>query len=146
MTAPWVRNYIGIPFISKGRTHEGCDCYGLARLVWTEQYGFVRLPLLDGNYTNALNAGTTRPLFDFYMPLILGKRKDEPDTADAVVILVRGQPTHLAVYAGDGYILHTTVHTGSVLQRLSDRDLAGRIEGFYGVKTSYADTSVLDGI
>jgi hypothetical protein len=25
----WVKNYIGLPFASIGRTREGCDCYGL---------------------------------------------------------------------------------------------------------------------
>jgi murein DD-endopeptidase / murein LD-carboxypeptidase len=140
--APWARIYIGIPFLSGGRSHSSSDCYGLLRMVWTEQYG-IDMPLLSGRYGNAVDFRETEPLFSALLPLLAGKPHTVPQTGDAAVILNGGKPTHLGVYAGAGYILHTTVQTGSVLQRMTDRDLAGRIEGYYGIKTPDTDTPVL---
>ena len=39
----WVSRYFGIPFIDRGLTRDGCDCWGLVRLVILEQTG-VKLP------------------------------------------------------------------------------------------------------
>ncbi|MGE0256923.1 MAG: peptidoglycan endopeptidase [Alphaproteobacteria bacterium] len=49
----WVAEYIGIPFLEHGRDRGGCDCWGLARLVWAERAG-VAVP----------DAGTQYPGFD----------------------------------------------------------------------------------
>ena len=61
MIYEWVKKYIGIPFISNGRTLEGCDCYGLVRLVLRNEYG-ITLPELSNDYSNALNIKETARL------------------------------------------------------------------------------------
>jgi len=43
---------VGIPWLDKGRDREGCDCWGLARLVYREMLG-VELPSYDGDYVSA---------------------------------------------------------------------------------------------
>lgn len=141
MIAAWAKNYIGIPFVSGGRTRDGVDCYGLVRLVWKEQFEY-ELPLLSNQYENALATNQTNPLVNKYKPLLVGTRKKVPELGNLVVILNGGLPTHLAIYAGDNYILHTVKKVGTVLQRLSDYDLKNRIEGYYGIKTKNSDSSV----
>jgi cell wall-associated NlpC family hydrolase len=130
---PWVRNYIGIPFRSNGRDREGCDCYGLVRLVLAEEFG-VLLPALSDDYADALNVAETARLFRENMPVLLADRREEPEAGFLAIIRERGRPCHLGVCAGDGYILHTTARTGSVAQRASHPDLQGRIEGYYRVR------------
>lgn len=136
----WVRQYIGIPFITGGRTHQGCDCYGLFRLIYAEQNNML-LPDLHDLYQNALDTDVTSPIIRRYLPLLTGHRKENPQEKDAVLMLVKGHPTHIAMFVGDNYILHTTEKTGSVLQRLSDPEIQGRIEGYYAIKTADTDTS-----
>lgn len=48
----WAREYIGIPFLDKGRTRDGCDCWGLNRLIWAEHFS-VRVPSFSETYSEA---------------------------------------------------------------------------------------------
>ena len=41
----WCNNYINISFLDHGRSKEGCDCWGLARIIYKEQLD-IDLPLL----------------------------------------------------------------------------------------------------
>jgi cell wall-associated NlpC family hydrolase len=127
---PWVKNYIGIPFVSNGRTHEGCDCYGLVRLVLSEEFN-ITLPELSNDYKNALNVREVAALFEKNMPVLLASRCETPEEKSLAIIRERGRLCHIGMYAGDGYILHTTAETGSVCQRISHPELSDRIEGYY---------------
>jgi len=132
MMYAWVKNYIGIPFVSGGRTAEGCDCYGLVRLVLDNEYG-VRLPELSDDYENALNIAETAKLFAEKRPVLAAEKLTGPREWAVVVITEQGHPCHLGIVAGDGYILHTGIKTGSVCQRATHPGLRGRIEGYYHV-------------
>jgi cell wall-associated NlpC family hydrolase len=129
---PWVKNYIGIPFVSNGRTREGCDCYGLCRLVLMGEFE-ITLPALSNDYKNARNVRETAGLFEKNMPVLLASRSESPEEKTLAIIRERGRLCHIGIYAGDGYILHTTAGTGSVCQRISHPELSGRIEGYYHV-------------
>ena len=130
--APWAKDYVGIPFASGGRDRGGAYCYGLVRLVRTEQFG-SRLPLLSGDYADAGNFAETEALLRSLRPLLAGTPVETPETGDVCVIRFHGLPAHLGISAGGGWLLHTLKGTGSVLQRISDPRLAGRIEGWYRV-------------
>jgi len=47
----WVTTYIEIPWRDGGRTREGCDCYGLVRLVLRDQLG-IEVDAYDQFYTS----------------------------------------------------------------------------------------------
>jgi cell wall-associated NlpC family hydrolase len=129
----WVKKYIGIPFVSNGRTPDGCDCYGLVRLVLRNEYG-LNLPELSDNYSDALNMKETARLFAEQLPVLAGKKIEEPCDGDVVVITEHGVAAHIGIVAGGGYILHTGIKTGSVCQRETHPGLRGRIEGYYRVR------------
>jgi len=128
----WVKKYIGIPFASNGRTTDGCDCYGLVRLVLRNEYG-VDLPLLSDDYTDALNAAETARLFAENLPVLAGEKTAGPQEGAVAVITEHGRPAHIGIVAGGGCILHTGIKTGSVCQRETHPGLRGRIEGYYRV-------------
>jgi cell wall-associated NlpC family hydrolase len=128
----WVKKYIGIPFVSNGRTIEGCDCYGLARLVLHNEYG-INLPELSDDYSNALNLAETARLFAEKRPVLAAEKLPGPMERAVAVITEHGVPAHIGIAAGGGYVLHTGVKTGAVCQRETHPGLRGRIEGYYRV-------------
>ncbi|MDR1506576.1 MAG: C40 family peptidase [Treponema sp.] len=130
--APWAKKYVGIPFASGGRSRSGLDCYGLVRMVRVEQFD-DDLPLFSDDYTDADNFTETEKLMREQRPLLAGRQVREPAPGDVCVIRFHGLPTHLGIYAGGGWLLHTLRGFDSVLQRISDPILAGRIEGWYRV-------------
>jgi hypothetical protein len=130
---PWVKNYIGIPFLSNGRTKDGCDCYGLVRLVLQNEYGMF-LPELSDDYTDARNIRETAELFERFLPVLSACSIDGPEEKAVAVIREQGRPCHLGIVAGGCYILHTGAKTGSVCQRSTHPDLQGRIERYYRVR------------
>ncbi|MDR1278649.1 MAG: C40 family peptidase [Treponema sp.] len=130
--APWAKEYVGIPFASGGRDRSGADCYGLARLVRVEQFG-DNLPLLSGDYADADNFTETEALMRARRPLLAGVPVENPEAGDVCVLKFHGLPVHLGICVGGGWMLHTLKGTGSVLQRISDPHLAGRVEGWYRV-------------
>ena len=132
MMYKWVGKYIGIPFVSNGRTLEGCDCYGLIRLVLKNEYE-IELPELSDDYSDALNLKETARLFAEHRPILAAERLSGPEEKAVVVIIEHGAPAHIGIVAGCGYILHTGIKTGSVCQRSSHPGLRSRIEGYYRV-------------
>lgn len=51
-----LKKYIGIPFKDKACGFDGCDCYGLVRLVYKEELK-IELPYLGDQYSTAFNRG-----------------------------------------------------------------------------------------
>src|SRR5690606_31436671 len=47
----WANGYVGIPFRDRGRTRTGCDCWGLARLVYAGELR-IGLPDYSGAYAS----------------------------------------------------------------------------------------------
>lgn len=142
MLAPWVKKYIGIPFLSNGRDKTACDCYGLLFLIYRIEFD-TELPLLLSDYKNACDVKETKEIFKINKPLIAGEKLDAPDIGDVVLLNYQGLPSHIGIYAGDGFILHTTEKSGSVLQKLSSSEIRGRVEGYYRVNKNYSKDSSL---
>lgn len=133
----WCINYIGIPFISGGRNKDGCDCYGLVRLILLEQYK-IELPELKGNYSNALCIAETKKLFTENVPVICAEKISSPEEKAIALIKIKGSLCHVGLYAGDGYIIHSRHKLGVVCERITSPLLVNCVEGWYRVDSSYS--------
>ena len=133
MIYEWVNKYVGIPFSSNGRTPDGCDCYGLVRLVLQNEYG-IALPELSDNYNDANNVRETALLFTKHRPVILAEKLSGPREKALVIITEHGVAAHIGIVAGGGYILHTGFKTGCICQRETHPGIRTRIEGYYHVR------------
>lgn len=140
----WTQKYVGIPFVSGGRDYDGCDCYGLVRLILNDEYQ-IQLPALNSDYSDAMDCEQTKNLFKEYVPVICGTKIENPEEKAVCLVRTRGGLcTHVGIYAGDGFIIHTRNKTGAVCERLSSPFLTGRIEGWYHVnKINHTVKSVL---
>lgn len=140
----WAKKYVGIPFVTSGRDMSGCDCYGLVRMILVNEYGFD-LPMLLGDYTNALNIAETKRLFMQNVPVLCGEKISEPEEKAVALMRFGGRLCHVGLYAGDGCIIHSRHNIGVVIERLSSPALAGCVEGWYRVDKSYSmSQSVLE--
>lgn len=133
----WAKNYIGIPFVSGGRTRAGCDCYGLVRLVLEEVYGYC-LPVLNADYTDALDIEQSKRLFMLNAPLLCGEKISDPEEKAVALIRMKGRLCHVGLYAGGGFILHERHRLGSVCERIESPRLSGCVEGWYRVNPGYS--------
>ena len=102
----WTNAYVGLPWADLGRDRAGCDCYGLARLIYADQLG-IALPSYTGAYPCAgeqaevaaligrvSEADPWRPVVDVLAPFDL-------------LVFRRGRlASHLGIALGDGRMLH----------------------------------------
>lgn len=98
---------IGIPY-------EKYDCWGIVREWYKIVYGielkhyYSEVP----NDRNIANSLIYSSMGDF-------KKVETPEFGDIVLIKLFGVESHIAVYLGDGLILHTSKNTGCIIDRLS---------------------------
>ena len=127
----WVENYIGIPYLEHGRTHDGCDCWGLVRLVLAEVF-LHEVPSLTNDY-GPVEASVTARLIDQTSAGIDARRVADPLPGDIAVIRVLGVPSHVGVIVGPWHVLHVKRGTQAIVERLDVNHMSNRIEGYYRV-------------
>jgi cell wall-associated NlpC family hydrolase len=138
----WVAGYIGIPFAERGRGYDGADCWGLARLIWLEQFG-LDLASFEGAYETTEDGeaigralaerGTETPEWIEVAPggvragdavLMTGFYRADGALAKA--------PMHIGVVVAPGVLIHAERGTDAALGRYRDDPrLARRIVGFW---------------
>lgn len=128
----WVDSYISIPFEHAGRTHAGCDCWGLVRLVLQEQAslkieeyaGMSGLTVLRTALAirRAMSSETWRPTTAVEpfvcVPMLAG------EVVGKKPVLLE---MHVGIIVGGFWVLHTEEASGAVCSRLHDDDIRGRL-------------------
>lgn len=123
----WYNKYIGIPYKDKGRTEAGIDCWGLVRLVYSEQYG-IDMPSFTEDY-EVKDIDRLNQLFSQYTP---GWAKlEEPKEGAVVLFRILGQAAHVGVMIDDKNFLHTTRNQDVCVVSLENFKWKKRVLGFY---------------
>jgi cell wall-associated NlpC family hydrolase len=105
---------------------DGCDCYGLFRIVQHDKYN-RHLPMFD--YT----IDTEMAIIDANRPLIASERLGSPLEGCLILLRYDGALRHIGLYVGNRFMLHTRPAAGSLLVSIDAISIRNRIEGFYRV-------------
>jgi len=127
-----INKYIKIPYKSHGRDFDGCDCYGLVRLVLNNEFGKNLPDFWD--YTSADDGTSVQEILLDNKPLIASEKKESPEIGDVVLFRFHGYTSHMGVYVGNNMILHVIKNIDSCCVPIDQGMLKGRIEGYYGIK------------
>lgn len=123
----WANQYIGIPFKSGGRDRDGIDCWGLARLVYQEQYN-INLPSFSAEYTE----GDTDRMAELLAQYREGwEATTTPKDGDLVLIRVNGAETHIGIAIDGEKFLHVKKGTDACIERFNSVAYARRIVGYF---------------
>jgi len=125
--------YIEIPFKNKGRDFDGCDCWGLVRLIYHTEFN-IELPSFVDVYKDANESKKISKAITENRSLINYKENEAPEYGDIVVFNIQKMPFHVGVYVGRGMVLHVMRGMNSACERISLGKLKGRVEGFYEIR------------
>lgn len=113
-----VKSYLGIPFKDHGFGRDGCDCYGLVRLVYRHELG-IELPHLGDEYSNALTRlevrkAVNRSMADGWAVTVTDR---EPEPLDVLVFSRGAVDCHVGLWLEEGVMLHVIEGFDTCIER-----------------------------
>ena len=134
----WSDAYLGLPWADLGRDREGCDCYGLARLVYAEQLG-IELPSYAGAYVGAAERAEIAALLSEAEQDGPWRRVEGRPQAFDILLFRRGRlRSHVGIAIDARMMLHMDGETQARVARLDAPRWRSRFAGAF----SHAGTGV----
>jgi cell wall-associated NlpC family hydrolase len=133
----WAGRYIGLPFEDHGRSRAGLDCWGLVRLVLSEQFN-IALPSFAAEYRRTTDTGKISDLILRETPAWQFVAMGEEQLGDVIILRQRGQPMHVGVVLGDQRMLHIEQGINSAIEAYSGPCWKDRIFGFFRYRKDVA--------
>ena len=119
--------FVGIPYLDRGRDRAGVDCWGLVRLFFAGRG--IALPDYLSDYGTADDRVGVAIAIG---PHSTGwQRVDAPRYGDCVLFNIAGAPCHIGIVLERGRFLHSMRGRNSCVEDLDAIQWARRIEGFY---------------
>jgi cell wall-associated NlpC family hydrolase len=125
---PWADKYVGIEFEEKGRNRDGCDCWGLVRLVLKEQFD---VDLMDHNddYRSVKDRHAIARVVENDLSNWIETEK--PQCGDVVLLRSKGLPLHIGVMVNKRKMLHIEKGINAGTERLDSITWKDRVIGYY---------------
>lgn len=115
----WTERYLAIPFVDRGARFTGCDCHGLAELIFREELG-VSLPAYEGIKPGDDPAKLREILRAAATPI--WKEISAGEEREFDLVLMRGivaaegrrasRPIHIGMVVQPGRLIHIEQGTG----------------------------------
>lgn len=126
----WSNRYIGIPWTEFGRGRAGCDCWGLACVIYREELG-ISLPDYLG-YASAEERGEIAALVDGAEASPLWLPVSRTPIAFDIAVFRRGRlSSHIGIVVTHGVMIHMAGEDGSKVERYLGGAWQHRLQGHY---------------
>ena len=127
----WVAKYVGIPYRDEGNTIEGCDCWGLYKLVMHEQFGFIVPEYTGRRWAAAVRPREIGPAAAEYASKYPKIETGHERVGDGLLIRICGYPWHVGIVVAPGWMLHAHKGADSCVEPYRHWKWADRIVGIY---------------
>jgi len=124
----WWNDYFRVPFVEKGRSMEGADCWGLVYMVYRTHLG-IMLP----DYLDQYETTDDRDLLGEVISTESGQKWHEPASPkefDVIILRLRGVPMHVGLVTKPGYMLHCARGVGVVHENYDSVKWRHNVMGF----------------
>lgn len=123
-----LNKYIGIPFKEKSADFNGCDCWGLVRLFYKEEFN-IELPDFSQEYENTMDTKNIPRLA--VNESKRWKQVTSPQYGDVLLYKIYNLPLHVGIYIDKKRMLHVMKGINSGLERHDTIMWTSRLEGVY---------------
>jgi sulfur carrier protein ThiS len=123
----WSNKYIGIPYKDYGRDESGIDCWGLACLVYKQEFA-IDLPTFSGEY----EAHDRKQLHQIIAQHRESwTRLDQPKAGCLVLFRILGSDSHVGIAVSETEFLHARNGYDSSIETFSSTNWKDRIVGYF---------------
>ena len=126
----WAAPFVGIPDLSKGRSHAGADCRGLAMLVYREVKG-LELPDYAAEYLSDRDHAEIGAIARREKAAARWRLVAEVKEFDLLLFVVARHDSHVGIHVGPGQMLHVVKDDHAKIGRYDAAPWAGRLVGAY---------------
>jgi Putative phage tail protein/NlpC/P60 family len=123
----WSNKYIGIPYKQKGRDFNGIDCWGLLRLVYSEEFN-INLPSFATEYTQE-DIVRIQDLIAQYKEG--WQQLDSPEEGCAVLFRILGTESHIGIATSSTHFLHAREKHSVVVESFESTAWKNKIVGYF---------------
>lgn len=117
-----------IPFVDKGRSMDGADCWGLVCLVYKQELGITLPDYLDV-YANVEDYATIAAINSVEALNFPSVPIEDIREFDVITLRIRNAPIHVAIATGDGFMLHCERGINTAHVRIDGKRWGNRIVG-----------------
>ena len=122
--------YIGLPYQQNGRTWQGVDCWGLARLIYKHELN-IELPSYEDLYVGSWDQQVSK-LIEYHREG--WQQVQVPELYDLCVFNIYGEPAHVGVYVGNGSFIHSRDGSDVAIEKINSPLWKKRLDGYFRYK------------